>query len=59
MYRVKLETGESIELGQNEVLEEDIRCPNCGGQLITNYGAGIECTFCRACDYSDYDYSDI
>ena len=32
------------------------KCPECGGILVTNFGAGISCTFCVDCDYNDYDY---
>ncbi len=46
----------NLKLGKNEVLEKEIKCPKCGGQLVTNYGPGISCTFCINCDYSDYDY---
>jgi len=45
-------------LGESEDLEEDERCPRCGGYLVTNYGPGISCTICVDCDYSDYDYYD-
>lgn len=49
-----------VKLGKNEFfgdgVYEDAKCPNCGGILITNYGAGISCTFCVDCDYNDYDY---
>jgi len=45
-----------LQLGENEILEDHIECPDCGGQLITNYGPGISCTFCTSCNYSDYDY---
>ena len=36
---------------------EDIRCPNCGGILVTEYGP-ISITICAEddCLYSDYDY---
>jgi len=47
------------ELGENEVLEEKIRCPVCNGQLITNYGCGMSVTYCPRCHYSDYDYFDL
>lgn len=59
MYRAKAKDGRVIELGQNEVLEDDYSCPKCGGQLVTNYGLGIECTFCLDCSYNEYDYTDI
>lgn len=52
---VKLENGKIINLGENEVLE-DRKCSKCGGQLVTNYGAGISCTFCLNCGDNDYDY---
>lgn len=50
-----------IKLGNNEKFTEDVypnngKCPECGGILITNFGAGISCTFCVDCDYNDYDY---
>jgi ssDNA-binding Zn-finger/Zn-ribbon topoisomerase 1 len=55
---VKLKSEKIITLGENEVLEENQKCPECGGQLITNYGPGISCTFCtnEECNYNDYDY---
>ncbi len=43
-------------LGRTEVIEENMRCPECGGILATNYGEGISCTFCVDCDYNEYDY---
>ena len=50
-----------IKLGKNEKFTEDVcpnngKCPECGGILVTNFGAGISCTFCVDCDYDDYDY---
>ena len=50
-----------IKLGKNEKFTEDVypnngKCPECGGILVTNFGAGISCTFCVDCDYNDYDY---
>ena len=45
-----------LKLSDNEVLE-DYKCPKCGGQLVTNYGEDISCTFCLSCDYNEYDYS--
>lgn len=50
-----------IKLGKNEEFTEDIypnngKCPECGGILVTNFGAGISCTFCVDCNYNDYDY---
>lgn len=59
MYRTKTKDGRLIELGQNEVLEDGYPCPKCGGQLVTNHGPGIECTFCLDCEYNDYDYTDL
>lgn len=44
------------DLGKNEVIEEDMRCPECGGILVTNCGDGISCTFCVDCGYDEYDY---
>ena len=43
-------------IGESEVIEEEERCPQCGGIMVTNYGPGISCTFCVDCDYNDYDY---
>lgn len=39
-----------IKLGKTEGFTEDIypnngKCPECGGILVTNFGAGISCTF--------------
>ena len=42
-------------LGKNEVIE-NLRCPECGGILVTNCGDGISCTFCVDCGYDEYDY---
>jgi ribosomal protein S27AE len=58
MVKVEHMTKKEIEknLGNNEIIEEDKRCPNCGGYLITNYGAGMSCTFCMDCLYDEYDY---
>ena len=58
--KVKLNNGKILNLGEDEVLEDDMFCPECGGQLITSYGAGISCTFCTndGCLYSDYDYNE-
>jgi len=47
--------GTILTLAKNEVLEKDT-CAECGGQLITNYGMGISCTFCIDCGNNDYDY---
>lgn len=44
-----------IKLGKSEEFTEDV-CPECGGILVTNFGAGISCTFCVDCDYNNYDY---
>ena len=44
------------DLGKNEVIEDDMHCPECGGILVTNCGDGISCTFCVDCDYDEYDY---
>ena len=43
-------------LGRNEMIEEENRCPECGGILVTNYGEMISCTFCVDCGYNEYDY---
>ena len=32
------------------------KCPECGGILVTSFGAGISCTVCVDCDYEDCDY---
>lgn len=57
---MKHKVKKDIKLGENELfgdgINEDAKCPNCGGILITSYGAGISCTFCADCDYNDYDY---
>lgn len=50
-----------IKLGKNEEFTEDVcpsngKCPECGGILVTNFGADISCTFCVDCGYNDYDY---
>lgn len=59
MAEAKRHTPKSaIKLGRNEVIEE-YRCPKSGGILVTNFGPGIEVTFCVDCDYDDYDYSEI
>ena len=57
MKNIKHKTEEEVkkDLGKSEVIEEK-KCPECGGILVTNYGAGISCTFCVDCDYDDYDY---
>ena len=52
-----------IKLGGNEkfvedIREHDVRCPKCGGILITNFGSGVSVEFCAEddCAYEDYDY---
>jgi ribosomal protein S27AE len=58
MVKTVHKTKEEIKknLGKNETIEENTKCPNCGGILVTNYGDGISCTFCVDCDYNEYDY---
>lgn len=36
--------------------EENIRCPKCGGILVTSQGAGISGSICVDCGYDEYDY---
>ena len=45
-------------LAPHEVLEENIKCPHCGGPVVTSYGYGISCTSCldQNCNWCDYDY---
>lgn len=43
-------------LAPHEMVEKDYKCPECGGDLITNYGPGISITFCTNCGYSEDDY---
>lgn len=45
-------------LAPNEMVEDALKCPDCGGDLITNYGPGISITFCTKCGYSDDDITD-
>ena len=59
----EMKTRKDIKLGKDEEFVEDIRecnnrCPQCGGLLIANFGAGISVEFCAEdnCDYEDYDY---
>ena len=59
-----MKTKKDIKLGKNEVFVEDFResntrCPNCGGILIANFGAGISVEFCaerRINSYLPYFY---
>ena len=55
--KARLDTGEIIDLGDNEVLVEKYRCPKCGGQLVTNYGPGLEVDICTQCGHNEYDYT--
>lgn len=59
----EMKTRKDIKLGKDEEFVEDIReynnrCPQWGGLLIANFGAGISVEFCAEdnCDYEDYDY---
>ena len=47
--------GKEEMLGDNEILV-DWKCPECGGDIITNYGPGISISFCTHCGYEDEDY---
>lgn len=47
-----------IKLGKNEKFTADVRpgfgtCPDCGGILVTDFGASMSCTFCVDCDYEE------
>ena len=47
--------GKPMKVGPNEH-KQNYPCPDCGGDLITNFGPGISITFCPKCSYSDTDY---
>jgi len=47
--------GRRTLLGPTEMVEDE-KCPECGADLITNYGPGISITWCEKCGYSFTDY---
>lgn len=55
-YHFETVNGETVKLGQNEH-KADWKCPVCGGDIITNYGPGIEISWCEKCGYDYTDYS--
>lgn len=54
-YHIEIVNGEKTRLAQNEI-KEDWKCPECGGDIITNYGPGISISFCTKCGYEEEDY---
>lgn len=54
-YHFETINGKTVKLGQNEN-KADWKCPVCGGDIITNYGPGIEISWCEKCGYDYTDY---
>ena len=59
--KMKHKEKNEIKLGKNEKFTADVQpgfvtCPDCGGILVTDFGASMSCTFCVDCDYEEYDY---
>lgn len=54
-YHIEIVNGKKIELASHEQ-KVDWKCPICGGDIITNYGPGIEISWCTKCGYTDEDY---
>lgn len=52
-----MKTVERVKQEFPDCVIEEIRCPECGGILVTSYGP-ISITICVEddCGYTDYDY---
>lgn len=48
--------GHMTKLMDNEHVETDYVCPECGGDLIVTSGLGVEVTYCKLCGWTYTDY---
>lgn len=55
-YHTESVNGTKHKLAAYETVEPDWKCPNCGGDLITSHGPGIEPTMCLSCGWEFTDY---